>query len=307
MRYRIGSLYQAFLKTKNRSITTAFLLIVMAFASPGSVWSLTLKPEGVMKAMITACKIESDSDFGKILKDLDHLPQGVAPPELRSLVAAAAPFRMSLDSGCSWKKGKLSLYWWVNEFGVKKSVSVLNSIFEETLKSQGFSPDKGSGTDRLYIKQTGDYTRRVRIDRIERFIGTSTPSSGGAFLFEIEYAKEVGQPSLALVLAEYPALRCGEMLPEIMDFLRDKPVTNVGYGGTWRRYYDFSVDTLYKNEKEAEAGLDVLVKIAASLGFSLDRDDNGVLTYMKEGSSGPVLYLSLEKDNIVNFRIQPFT
>jgi hypothetical protein len=285
-------------------------VVAFNFVSLFNVCASNETKEGVMKSMITRCRIGTDEDFAKIIADFKHAPSVVASEEFRTLVKALAPFRMDLHPGIEWKNKRLVFYWFIGEFGVKKPAADVLALFSETLSTLGFKTS-ASGADRNskaeYTKTAGDVVYRVRLERLERFIGTSTPSSGGTFSYEIENTKDVEEPLLEDVLKAYPSLECPEMIPEIFEFFRKQPVRNVSYGGTWTQYYSFDIDAEYKDEKAAKEAYDTLIKKVTALGFALEREDRGVLTYMKAGSSAPVLYLALEKGGIVNFRIQPYT
>ncbi len=265
--------------------------------------------EAYMQSIINRAGISTDDEFERLLTGLKHSPSIVASEEFRALVKALAPFRMDLHPGLAIRNGRIVLYWFVGEFGVKKPVKDTFALFSDTLGRLGFtaSTAKDGDSAALYEKKKADVTHRLILRGIERFIGSSTPSSGGSFTYEIEGAKETAFPLLREVLAAYPSLSCPRMIPELLELLNDVPVRNVGYGGTWTRYYDFDTDLVYKDDKTAKDAFSSAAKKAVSLGFSLDHEDRGVFTYMKEGSSGPILYLSVEEGGVFNFRIQPYT
>jgi hypothetical protein len=293
-----------------RAIVIVMFLSIFQFVPSVLVAAEISEKEGELKAIISRCSIGSDDEYAKILTDLKHSPASVAPPEFRSIIKKLGPFRMDLHWGISWKKNRLTLYWFTGEFGVKKPTADVAELLSGTVESLGFGPsgpDTGKSKPIEFAKVSGDFIHRFRIEKLERFIGTSTPSSGGSFQYEIEYGKDVAEPILEEVLDGYPALACPEMIPGILGFFAPVPVTEVSYGGTWTRYYDFEINADYKDEKLAKKAFSQLKELVVSLGFSFEREDGGILTFMKDGSIGPVLYLSLEKDGIACFRIQPLT
>jgi hypothetical protein len=287
-----------------------FMTLYFAFAVHVQAWTEDVSKEETVKAIVSQCRVGTDDEYAKIMKALKHHPASVAPPELRAIITRLSPFRMDLQSGLAWRRNRITLYWFVGEFGAKKPASEVAALFSDTLEELGFAIARSDFEDRTkkeYVKTAGDFSHIFRIEGLERFIGTAAQSAGGSFVYEIEYLVDTGKPFLRDVLIEYPALSCPEMIPEVLTFFSDQKVTNVSYGGTWTRFYDFDIDASYADEKSAKGAFGKLVALVESLGFDLERDDGGILTYIKKGASGPVLYLALKKGGIVNFRIQPYT
>ena len=116
------------------------------------------------------------------------------------------------------------------------------------------------------------------------------------------------QPTVAWVVEFYPQIACPELPAEVFDYLKEKKIEHMSYGGTWERYYIWGVSIPAGDGKEAESMLNDVVVIIDKLGYSLWKEEGGVKTYQKKGTGGETssfMDLEIEENNLFRLRFQP--
>jgi len=260
--------------------------------------------------LLKLAKVETDSAFQAFLREAEHEPSFRAPPAFRKLLLDLQPFRYGLTCGFTFKDSKYSLFWFLSEFGAKGTKEEIGKKITESLEKDEFVLKPQASNDSIgvdFSKQAGNLHQHCVIQRIVKFTGTRDNRAGGNILFEVELQEPCVPLTVQQVLDTCPELRCSEV-PEVFKQPIFPCVTSgVEYGGTRLHYYDFSVILPLGNAKDAAQKMQTLKNLLIKNNFTLSREDNDIFTYMKQGDQPPVIYLSLQGKNSVEFRIQPKT
>ncbi|MCP4132007.1 MAG: hypothetical protein GY754_13600 [bacterium] len=279
-----------------------FLLLLILTATPGNS----------MDSIINKLLSGPDPAYSSLLKKLKHKTDFPAPLEFRKLMLTLSPFRLDLNMGVIYKEKRVRFTWYSNEVGVKgKPAEVLETI-KKALSAEGFSykakgdNQYGSPEHSLY-KEENLLKHDFLIEGPRKFTGGRGPACGSRIMYEVEYLKDSAPPSVKDILLANPALSCPELPPQLLEYLNDKKIDSLFYGGTWTRYYDWGVRTPCGSAAGAKKAFSEVKSIILKMGFKLSRKSRGVSTFSKTGTRYPIIYLSVEKGGIFYFRIQPYT
>ncbi len=257
--------------------------------------------------LLEAARVSSDDFFKGRLVEKRHEPTVQAPEAFRGMLHALDPFRFGLSSGYIHRDGKIGAFWFLNDFGARGTPEAVTGSITGSLIDAGFSRGNGDASDEKGVKIErikGGLKEVFTIERIASYTGTREPRAGGYIIHEITLQEETAPLTVQQVIATWPALECLDLPSPFKEYLFPLPAAEVSKGGSWTQYYDWTA-TIAAGNREVEQVLGELKALAEKNGFILDRDDKGTLTYFHGKSDPPVVYLSIEAGNGVQFRIQP--
>jgi hypothetical protein len=262
-------------------------------------------PTNMLSSLLELGKVGTDPQFTASLDEGKHEGSVQAPAAFRTMLHDLAPFRYSLTCGYFHKNGKIGAYWFLNDFGAKGTPEEVTQRIMDSLAKVGFKPGKETGENQdaaAISRENGQLRELCRIQHVAKFTGTRDARAGGHLVFEIELKDGTTPLTVRQVLEAWPALNCPGVPKPFMDNVLQRIVSEVSYGGTWTQYYDWSTTIIAELPAKLLKDMQVLVE---KHDFVLDREDRGTLTFFKNKTQPPVVYLSIEGEGSVQFRVQP--
>jgi hypothetical protein len=150
----------------------------------------------------------------------------------------------------------------------------------------------------------GSLRQSCTIQRVSKFTGTRDARAGGYLIYEVELQEESPPLTVQQAIAAWPALECPDLPAPFKEYLYPLVASEVSQGGTWTQYYDWTA-TIVPGPRKAAMDLRDMKQLVEKHGWVLDREDRGTITYFLGKNSPPVVYLSIEAGDGVQFRIQP--
>lgn len=249
----------------------------------------------------------SDEQFKALMVERQHSPAVVAPAAFRAMLLKISPFRFGLSWGYNRRDGKTGAFWFLSEFGALGTPDAVTRRITGALAAEAFSTVKSTGSGEYLVDMTrheGALRQSCKIERIDKFTGTRDARSGGHVIYEAELQETSQLLTVQQVIDAWPALACDDLPEPFKAFLYPLVASEVSQGGTWTRYYDWTA-TIEATQKRSTEIFDDMKQLVQRHGWVLDRDDRGTFTYFLEKTKAPVIFLSTEQGDGVQFRIQP--
>jgi hypothetical protein len=267
-----------------------------------------MKPTtNALTSLLKLAKVSSDDSFKDMLEEGKHEPKVQAPAAFRAMMRALNPFRFGLSWGYLHRGGKVGAFWFLNDFGARGTPDVVSERITNALGGEGLSKVANPGNEGVKVEMAsnaGSLRQSCKIQRVVKFTGTRDPRAGGYLTYEIELQEENPPLTVQQSIAAWPILECPDLPLPFKEYLFPLVASEVSQGGTWTQYYDWTA-TCVPGARSAALELRDMKMLVEKHGWVFDRDDRGTLTYFQGKNSPPVVYLSIEADNGVQFRIQP--
>ncbi len=257
--------------------------------------------------LLELAKVESDGSFKEMLEEGKHEPRVQAPPAFRAMMRALDPFRFGLSWGYIHRGGKTGAFWFLNDFGARGTPDAVAERIIGAFEGESLSKvaTEGNGSVRVEMaSENGLLRQSCKIQRVSKFTGTRDARAGGYLTYEIELQEESSPLTVQQAIAVWPLLECPDLPLPFKEYLFPLAASEVSQGGTWTQYYDWTA-TILPGARDAALDLRDMKLLVENHGWVFDRDDRGTLTYFKGKNSPPVVYLSIEAGDGVQFRIQP--
>jgi hypothetical protein len=267
-----------------------------------------MKPTtNALTSILKLAAVSSDDAFKEMLEEGKHEPTAQAPAAFRAMMRALMPFRFGLSWGYIHRGGKTGALWFLNDFGARGTPDAVIERIIGAFEGEGLSKvaTEGNGGVRVEMaSHAGSLRQSCKIQRVSKFTGTRDSRAGGYLTYEIELQEENPPLTVQQAIAAWPLLECLDLPLPFKEYLFPLVSSEVSQGGTWTQYYDWSA-TIVSGVRDAALELRDMKLLVEENGWVLDRDDRGTLTYFKGKNSPPVVYLSVEAGEGVQFRVQP--
>jgi hypothetical protein len=268
--------------------------------------------KGTMEYFIKTLDLQATGKYNEILVEGKHRTDRVAPDVVRGFIEGIEITRFSLTQGAKFEDGKATLWWFISDFGAKgKPEEVLASI-QDIFKTFGLMAqepveDEDGWKEYSFVKETDEMKWFIKMKELDRFIGSKEPMCGGDVICNITFREPIAQPAVGEMVESYPQIACPALPGEVLDYLKDKKVEHMSYGGTWEWYYTWGVTIPAGEETAAEKMLNDVAGIIGNLGFEVWKEEEGRVTYQRQGLVGETSsFMDLEiDDSRFELRFQP--
>lgn len=239
-----------------------------------------------IQALESAADVGTDEAFKTLLEAHKQRLDLEAPSHLRAFLTAAPLKRMRISRGYHHAKGEHVLSWFFAELAAPGSPEAILAAWQEVLGEQGLKPSEehaqGPFTRAFAGGLPGDRREIARMEPPQPAVGGDEPWAGGMLDWSVSVAG-AEPPQLSEVLEALPYLADARVDAAWYEAMGAVPVSSVGLGGTWTKYYSLSVS--FQPEEKAESVAAQAVEALVSVGFVVE--DEGVeMTRLKRASTG---------------------
>jgi hypothetical protein len=269
--------------------------------------------KGTMEYFIKTLDLKATGKYRDILIERKHKTDRIAPDAVRGFIEEIEITRFAFKQGAKFENEKATLWWFVSEFGAKGKPGNVIAEIKKVFEAQGFTAldpveDEHGWKEFSFVKETDEMQFVIKTKELEPFVGSKEPMCGGDIIFDIAYRKPVQPSTVSGMIKLYPQIACPELPAEVLNYVNEHKIVHMSYGGTWERYYTWSVAISAEDEKAAENMLGDVEEIIGGLGYSLWKEEGGIKTYQRQGSGGETpsfMDLEIDKGSIFMLRFQP--
>ncbi|MFO0618538.1 MAG: hypothetical protein U0414_38450 [Polyangiaceae bacterium] len=245
-----------------------------------------------------AADIEPDPAFAEFVQT--HKQDLPAPRHLRQLLLRLDVVRMDFYSGFTDDGGRMRLAWGSTELGMRGAPDAALARFAAIVEPLGLAPSSSEGSKHTWTATREGVTERVTIDRLAPWMGGRESACGAELSYELEVAAPRPSKTLREVLTTFPHLRLAAADASIYDGLADQAVFTVDVGGTWTRFYEFSLTV-----EAASNGR--IAELLGQAGYQSRGHDRDYETLHRE-STGSFAYLhDPDARGHVELSLQPYS
>jgi hypothetical protein len=268
--------------------------------------------EDSVEYFIKALNLKAEGEYSEILVSEKHKANRVAPKLIVDLIETQDLTRMEMRSSVEYKGEIFTASWFFSEIAFEgKPDEVLQSI-HELMSEHKFSFEdpimNEHGYKEYHFRKEDDIGKHhFLLTELEMYVGIKKPISGSEITYRISSKDKFSQPTVGEVLKVYPEIICPELPDVLMEYMKDRKIGHIGYGGTWERYYTWSVTIPSEKLESAKEDLEEVTEIIKDLGYELWEEEKGVKTYQKKGDAYSFIYLSIEDERVFYFRFQPYS
>lgn len=258
------------------------------------------------KKTINNLKLSSSECFKEIMVEHKHKSHFLLPSHLLSFMENFKPFRMSFSNAIDLKDNKLRLTWFFSEYALDGDNDENMKSIKALLVKDGFEEKEIEGDYSLkYLKSGKLFNTQVIFDDLVNYEGGKEEKCGGTLIYIIEVNKPVQSPLISEALEILPSLKFESFPKTIYDFISSQKFSSINYGGTWERYYTWSVSIPYSIKEKMKVDLDTIKESLEKEGYEVKDNDDNNFTYRSTGQKGSSwFYISIE-ENTLELRFQP--
>jgi hypothetical protein len=268
--------------------------------------------KSTMEYFIKKLDLKAAGAYKDILIERKHKTDRIAPDVIRGFIEEIEVTRFSFKQGVKFEEGKATLWWFISDFGAKGKPEDVMVAVRSLLEKHGFNTqepivDENGWEEYRFVKETDEVDYLVKMKELDRFIGSKEPMCGGDVICDITWKEDLPRQTVAGMIALYPEIACPELPSEVLNYVKEKEISHMSYGGTWERYYTWGVAIPVGDEKGAAAMAQDIAEIIGKLGFSLWREEDNENTYQRKGTGSETpSFMDLEIDgSLFELRFQP--
>jgi hypothetical protein len=252
-------------------------------------------------------ELKADGAYNNIMAAHKHTSDRLAPKILRLFVERSEPQRISFSQGVDNKDGRISFWWYMNEFAVKGEVGEFTKTIETFMAENDYTEEIDSTVESGIRKYTHRENRLFYEFSVSDFVNyTGGPLCGGNVYLRITIETYLIEPFIGDMLKLYPAIDCPVLPLKVAEELKKRKFTNLSYGGTWENYYTWYADVKCLDESEAEMLNKTITKIILASGYRFHEEKDDIRTFIfQEGGSSSFFYIQNDETNILKIWFQP--
>ncbi len=171
----------------------------------------------------------------------DRKPEQIhAPAALRRWIAALPVLRWDLGAAFAHEAGYATLTWWCGELGLRGRPEQVREMVDAAFRDLDFTRAPEGDAWTFYRQASGTLTE-VALEGPRRWTGGRETACGLRVRWTVKAVTASPSPTVAEVLREFPWLADARVDRAPVDAVASLPTAEVSFGGTWSRYFTWTV------------------------------------------------------------------
>lgn len=262
--------------------------------------------ETSLEKAVNKLELTTNEQFKKKMTDNKHKSHFLLPQHLYTFIDSFPPFRFSFSNSMDFQDGKVILTWFFSEYALEGNQQGRNEEIAQFLKNDEFTKEEADGDFSMkYTKEEGFFSTRFIMLDLVNYEGGDREMCGGTLVYSIELSSKIKPVKINEALEVLPSLQFEFFPKKLYAIIADLPFTNITYGGTWQRYYTWSVSIPYSNPLKQKVDLKMFKDELEDEGFEIVEEQENKITYRStDHIGGSWFYITVEENNL-ELRFQP--
>jgi hypothetical protein len=261
---------------------------------------------GSFKKAIEKLELKTSEGFEKLMNSNKHKSHFLLPQQLLCFIDSFPPFRFSFSNSIDFQDDKYRLTWFFSEYALEGNEEEVSETIKSFMEKAGFTEKEAEGDFSMkYLKSGEKYSTEFMLLDLVNFTGGKGSKCGGTLVFSIELSDIIKPAKISEVLEALPSLKFESFPKAVYSLIEGQGFSNITYGGTWQRYYTWSVSLPYQSTIKLKVDLQLIKSELQTDGFEIDEEKGGEITYRStDHIGGSWFYITVEENNL-ELRFQP--
>ena len=248
-----------------------------------------------LQARMSWMELAADGSYGRIMRDFRHPEGRLAPALLRDFLVMAEPTRLRFEQGVACSDSGFIFWWELTDIGFPCSVDSLVLLTQHYMREKEYATVLlGSPTEWGVEFNTGSRVVLFHLREIERHERRST----ARLCLSIRFPGSNALITVKEIMKAYPALLINGLPLSLTKLLDKVAFRQISYGGSWDRYYIWSLSVPAEAMADPAGFRLRIIKIIRDYGyvfrnqvegsdvFRLVRTDNTSLRRLRSDEEG---------------------
>jgi hypothetical protein len=279
-------------------IISIMLLLSVLSTEPAKLSSI--------KKAVEKLELGTNESFKNLMNTNKHKTHFLLPQHLLSFIDSFPPFRFSYSNAVDFQDGKLRLTWFFSEFALEGNEEDNRKKIKTFMEKDGFTEKEAEGDFSMkYIKPGTKFSTDFMFLDLVNFTGGKGAKCGGTLVYSIELSASIKPATINEALETLPSLKFETFPKTVYAFISGEQFSSINYGGTWQRYYTWSVSIPFANKEKMKTELQTIRKLLEKDGYEVDDEKENEITYRStDHIGGSWFYITVENSNL-ELRFQP--